>query len=144
VYGRWPTKVELVPDSIRSLFASEFPEPDTGTLRGDLLVVARQMFEFSCSANAQVLVRMMMSEGADDDLHGIVDALRIEKESSANHIFARAKARGEVRDTVGTDLMMSSLTGGLHHRIFAMCRPTSAIDVEEHVDLLLHGAVPRP
>jgi AcrR family transcriptional regulator len=143
IYRRWPNKSDLVQDALRSMFEDKSFAPNTGSLRGDLLMVAGAMLDFLRSANGQALVRMMMAEGTEDDLRRIVDTLRSEKEGVGELIIERAKARGEVRGDVKTELLLSTLVGGLHHRIFAICVATNEIDLEEHVDLLLYGAVPR-
>jgi AcrR family transcriptional regulator len=143
IYRRWPTKLDLVRDTINSMFEVDLPEPNTGSLREDLLVMARAMIEFLRSADGQVLVRMIMAEGADKDLREIADAVRAEKDAQVEVIITRAKARGELRMNLSAELVISSLVGSLHHRIFALCVEPNVIPVEEHVDLLLYGAVPR-
>src|ERR1039458_6440692 len=62
VYRRWPTKADLVHETLHATFKESMPIPNTGSLRGDLLVVADQMLGFSVSANGQALVRMLMAE----------------------------------------------------------------------------------
>jgi AcrR family transcriptional regulator len=143
IYRRWPTKVELVRDTICSMFDVDLPEPDTGSLRGDLVIVARGMIEFLLSANGQVLVRMMMAEGTDKELQQIVDAARVEKSAGIELVLERARGRGELRMNLSTELIISSLLGGLHHRIFALSIEPTVIRVEEHVDVLLYGVSPQ-
>ena len=143
IYRRWPTKVELVRDTICSMFDVDLPEPDTGSLRGDLVIVARAMLEFLLSDNGQVLIRMMMAEGTDKELQQIVDAARAAKSSGIELVLERARERGELRMNLSTELIISSLVGGLHHRMFALSIEPSAIRVEEHVDVLLYGVVPQ-
>ena len=76
IYRRWPTKVELVQETLKTMFDHQEPLPNTGSLRSDLVCVAGEMFKFFSSANGHVLVRMMMTEGTEKDLRRIVDSLR--------------------------------------------------------------------
>lgn len=145
IYRRWPSKVDLVRATLQWMFA-EIPdiEPDTGSFRGDLLVVAREMLTFMLSPNGQVMIRMVMAEGAEPELRAIMEDLRREKDALLRQMFARAKARGEIREELRQELLLSMLVGGVHHRIFALCVDPVVIDIEEHVDLLLSGALVRP
>lgn len=140
IYRRWPTKEELVRETMRTTLEERIPAPNTGSLRGDLLQVATQMVAFFTSVSGEALVRMMMTERAEDELRKIVDSLRTAKEAVPRQIFERAKARGELRDDVDGDLLMTTLVGSLHHSIFALCRTPSGARVAALVELLLHGA----
>jgi AcrR family transcriptional regulator len=143
IYRRFPTKEDLVHAALQATFEESIPPPNTGSLRGDLLTVARSMLEFSVSPNGHALVRMMMTEGAEDGLRSIVDRLRTAKERGPEQIVERARARGELRDGLDGELLLTTLIGSLHHAIFVRCRPPQAVNVEALVDLLLYGATPR-
>ena len=43
IYRRWPSRVQMVADTMRELNRAELETPDTGSLRGDLLVVLAAM-----------------------------------------------------------------------------------------------------
>jgi hypothetical protein len=113
--------------------------PDTGTLRGDLLVVATRLRDFSLSRGGRALVRMVMAAAAEDEIRKIADSLRSAKEAMPRLIFERARARGEVCSGVDGQLLMTALVGSLHHAIFALGRMPSRAYVEALVDLLLYG-----
>jgi hypothetical protein len=89
------------------------------------------------------MVRLMMTEGTERELQRIVESLRSAKEAPPRQIVAAAVARGEIRDGVSADLLMSTLAGAMHHRIFALGVPPHEIEVEPIIDLLLYGALPR-
>jgi AcrR family transcriptional regulator len=141
IYRRWPTKEELVRECLHDAFTENLQMPDTGSLRGDLLVVATQLLEFFSSANGQALVRMMMSESAEGELRKIVDSLRDAKERAPRQMIERAIARGQLPDGFDGELLMTTLVGSLHHAVFARCLAPSQVHVGPLVDLLLYGAV---
>jgi AcrR family transcriptional regulator len=143
IYRRWPTKLDLLRETLRTLLHQDDPTPDTGSLRGDLIAFASRMVAFLGSPNGQVFIRLMMTEGADDDLRAVADSLRDEKEAIATRLVERGRARREIRDDVDVEILLSSLVGGLHHRILVMTPSPKKVDVESHVDLILLGAAPR-
>jgi AcrR family transcriptional regulator len=143
IYRRWPTKSGLVHETLLSIFEDTFVVPNTGSLRGDFLALARRMLEFLSNTSGQCMVRLMMTEGTERELQRIVESLRSAKEAPPRQIVAAAVARGEIRDGVSADLLMSTLAGAMHHRIFALGVPPHEIEVEPIIDLLLYGALPR-
>ncbi|MEO8878416.1 MAG: TetR/AcrR family transcriptional regulator [Polyangiaceae bacterium] len=143
IYRRWPTKVELVRETLRSMVEEHDKPIATGTLRGDLMAVAHGMLAFLRSASGQALVRMMMTEGTEADLREIVDSLRRDKESSAEKVFERAKQRGEIRKDVDCEMMLCTMVGSLHHKMFALGISPSQTDLDALVDLILYGVAPR-
>jgi AcrR family transcriptional regulator len=143
VYRRWPTKQDLVRETMLATIEEQIPPPNTGSLRGDLLQVANQMVGFFTSVNGEALVRMMMTERAEDDLRKITDSLRSAKEAVPRQIVDQATLRGELREGVDFDMLMTTMVGSLHHSIFAMSRKPSKAGVEALVDLLLYGAAVR-
>jgi len=143
IYRRWPTKNELVHETLLGVFEENLTVVYTGTLRGDFLALGKRMLQFLSNTGGQCLVRLMMAEGTEPELKSIVESLRNAKEAPPRQIVAAAMARGEVRDGVSPDLLMSTLVGALHHRIFALGMPPNEIDIEPIVDLLLYGALPR-
>src|SRR6185369_2792274 len=62
VYRRWPTKEDLVRAALLSMTAEVSEAPNTGSLRGDLLAIARVMVELTASAEMQGIARIMFAE----------------------------------------------------------------------------------
>ncbi len=143
IYRRWPTKSELVHDTLRTMLDAETPAPDTGSLRGDTLLIAQGALDFLASADGQVLVRMLISEGTEPDLRRILDVLRDEKRCGFRAVFERAAERGEIRSGVSVDLVLSTLFGCLLDRVFGHGAAPSSIDLDALVDLVLYGITPR-
>src|SRR5262245_66483 len=68
VYRRWPTKEDLVRAALLSITADQFVVPNTGSLRTDLLAIARGMVAMARSCEGQGLMRMLIAEGPDSEL----------------------------------------------------------------------------
>lgn len=143
IYRRWPTKMALVRETLSSLCGPPREMPDTGSFREDLLVIAQIVVASLTGIEGRVLIRMMMTEGAEPEVREVVDALRAEKETTTHVVIDRAKARGELCPEVSPELLVSMLVGSLHHRLHALGIPPEEIDLAEHVDVILRGVAPR-
>jgi len=62
IYRRWPTKERLVAAALGAQAGGAIPIPDTGTVSGDLLQLARQVTANICSPVGGGLVRVLISE----------------------------------------------------------------------------------
>jgi AcrR family transcriptional regulator len=142
IYRRWPVKADLVRETLLAMFQENIAVPDTGSLRGDLLEAGHSMVRFASHPDGMSLLRMCTAEGTEPELRAIVDSLRSSTEAPPQRIVANALARGEVHPNLDAELLVSTLAGAIHHRLFIIqdLRPDH---VERVVDLLLNGATPR-
>lgn len=143
VYRRWPTKRELVHESMLALVDDKAPPPDTGSLRGDLLEASRQLTQFMMSVSGQGVMRMVMAEVTDPDVLHICNAIRSEKEKADRSMVERAVARGELREDVDPDVLRGMLFGPIHHRFFILNQRVDDLFLARLVDTVLLGASPR-
>lgn len=112
--------------------------PDTGTLRGDLVAVIAGVTEFLRTLAGYSLA-YMGAVGDDDTTATLRNAFWEERFARAREIFARAVARGELRDTRRADLVYEMLIGTLHFRILGQRRVLDDGIAERLVDLVLDG-----
>lgn len=144
IYRRWPEKADLVEAALLRNFHDGFVAPDTGSLREDLLELAKHMVHVSLGPMGKSLVRMVMAERNDPDVVRIVRALRRTKEDVPREIFARAKARGELREGFDGDLVVKMLAGTIHHMAFGLECVPSPEDLDAIVDVAVYGVVVNP
>ncbi len=141
VYRRWPTKQQLVRDALLSITTETFSTPDTGSLRTDLLAVARRNAELSTKPEHQGVFRIFVAEGEDAELMAIVRSLREAFESVPREVLAAAQARGEIPPGVDTSLLFEVLGATLNWWLLFERVPVDESLLERLVDLLLHGAL---
>jgi AcrR family transcriptional regulator len=141
IYRRWPEKVDLVEAALLRNFDDGFTPPDTGALRTDLLEIAKHMVHVSLGPTGKSLVRMLMAEHNEPDVVRIVRSLRATKERVPRALFARAAARGELREGVDGDLIIGMLAGTIHHMAFAMGSVPSPEVLEAIVDVAAYGVI---
>jgi AcrR family transcriptional regulator len=143
IYRRWPTKNDLVRDAMVHASTHTPKFPNTGSVRDDLIEVARGMCQFMRSKLGQGLFRVLIAEGRDPEVGAICDALRSSKESVGREWVRQAVARGDLAPSIEADLLFSTLVGTLHHRLVMRNQPADDAFIGRLVDLLLEGAGPR-
>ena len=128
LYRRWNTKVGLVIDALLVEKPAP-PEPDTGSLRGDLveafcgvggLVEAKSVGTFS-----SVLTALTRDEEFAAEFRSRVLGPKI---ALSRVVYERAKARGEVRPDLDVELFAPALAGICLHRFYVLGeRPTQEL-----------------
>ena len=134
IYRRWPTRAQLVYAALRAnRLVPSFEAPDTGTVRGDIMVILHRVSE-------------TVDDLSPEALFGLIAELIHESDSS---LFARVHERG-------AEIMMEILTRGVgrgeiaaekltprlaalpfdlvRHQLVLLRQPLSAQDIEEIVD----------
>lgn len=101
IYRWWPSKAHLLLD-VYTRLKDTMPEPDTGTLEGDLRAFLTNLLAFLAGAPGGVF-RSLLAEAQMDGKAG--EALRDYCSDRIRHtakLIDRAKARGEVRAEVNS------------------------------------------
>lgn len=134
IYRRWPTRARLVYAALRAnRLVPSFEAPDTGTVRGDIMVILHRISE-------------TVDDLSPEAVFGLIAELIHESDSS---LFARVHERG-------AEIMMEILTRGVgrgeiaaekltprlaalpfdlvRHQLVLLQQPLSAQDIEEIVD----------
>nr|WP_276603674.1 TetR/AcrR family transcriptional regulator [Nannocystis pusilla] len=143
VYRRWPTKQELVRDALLSIASDTFAVADSGSLREDLLAIARRIAARGAQAEYQGLFRLFVVEGDDPELAAIVRSLRANFEAVPRAVLEAAERRGEIAPGVDANLLFDVLGAALNRRLFFDRAPVDDAWLQRLVDLLLHGALAR-
>jgi AcrR family transcriptional regulator len=143
IYRRWPKKEDLLFELLQSMTRGSGEIPESGTVREDLLAVARHLRSMMTSTDGQAVARVLMAERSDPEVERAIAHIREEKMVVPMQIVERARARGEVGAAVDADLLLTTLAGGIHHRVFVRSEELTDVYLESLVDLLLAGVRPR-
>jgi AcrR family transcriptional regulator len=143
IYRRWPTKEELVRAALLSMGDDTFCAPNTGSLRTDLLAVARRMVAVAGSPQGRSLTRVILAEGPESELMVIAKSLRDLHEVVARAIIVDAQSRGEIAPGVDAMLIFNVLGCAIHERLFLNRDSIDVGFLDSLLDLLLLGASPR-
>jgi AcrR family transcriptional regulator len=145
IYRRWPSKEALVLAAIQSLQA-EAPIIDTGNLRADL----RAMVEHALTLGSGSPLFQKLAFRAATELAAKPEILRdllTQVLPSRFHDFARlierAKARGELRADVDTDVALGMIAGPIFYHwllgAVVSSEPPPAHLAEQMVEAIFHG-----
>jgi AcrR family transcriptional regulator len=116
VYRRWPTKPELVTAALRTIV--DRPEtPDTGTLRGDLIVLLRRFVIKACRTDGQTMMRMFSLEKHHPEVAEIARTLRAEHLAPWEEVVSRAVRRGEIPEGSDLKLILDTLSGTVFSKL---------------------------
>ncbi|HEY0135706.1 MAG TPA: TetR/AcrR family transcriptional regulator [Nannocystis sp.] len=141
VYRRWPSKQELVRDALLSITTETFSVPDTGSLRTDLLAIARRNAALAAKPEHQGVFRIFAAEGEDAELAAIVRSLRQAFEAVPREVLAAAEARGEVRPGIDYSLLFGVLGATVHWWLLFDRMPVDEPLLQRLIDMLLDGAL---
>jgi AcrR family transcriptional regulator len=118
IYRRWPSKGALAFDAVFDTVLASQPTPDSGTLEGDLLHVARNWVRSGNSRRGGRTVASLIAEvQSDPDLANLWRDRFVSRIRRVRRpIVERAIARGEIPAGSDPELIMDLLYGPLYHR----------------------------
>jgi AcrR family transcriptional regulator len=150
IYRRWPTKQELVFDSVCCLLSgplmtvSELKLGDEVSTRDALLALATQAAH-SMTGELGAAMRSVMSESLRDPEFAATfqDNFHDPRKALLNEVLSRGVRRGEVRPDWMSGLLIDILAGALIHRYLVRRQPPVDAELAEFVDGFVMPAI-RP
>jgi AcrR family transcriptional regulator len=140
LYRRWGTRENLVLDAMLERAGERISVPDTGSLRRDLLELARTAAANAATPEVAAMARAVVSESPRDGrLAAANSRFWAERLALDAIIVERAIERGEVgRDTDPTRVIEAVL-GPIHLRLLLTGEPVTPAFLEGIVDQVLGG-----
>jgi AcrR family transcriptional regulator len=117
IYRRWPSKEALITDAVGS-FSEELTVPDTGSTRGDMLALVRQIVHVSSSSpSGRCFARMAGEMVTNPELAKVYKEKVIgHRRAIVRQVIVRGIERGELRKDLDLDLVIDMLVGPLLYR----------------------------
>jgi len=145
IYRRWPSKGLLALDAFVISFRAEQPQPDTGTLRGDLLSALHAWVRaVTETAMGPMLTGLIAEAQHDPELRGAWRDRVLEPMRTQHRVMLdRAIERGEIPATVDRDVVFDLFFGAAEHRLLLGHLPMTGDFIAEVVDMILTG-IARP
>jgi AcrR family transcriptional regulator len=141
VYRRWPAKSDLVSAALEALGEHSGVAPDTGSLRGDLLVMMREArSSMMTPAGAAVTRALMVTD--DPEVTEMARAIWDRFYATPAPSFERAMARGELPRNTDTALLRELITAPVLHRLFIVREPVDDAFLGRVADAVLRGVAP--
>jgi len=146
IYRRWPSKGLLALDAFVISFRAEQPQPDTGSLRGDLLSALHAWVRaVTQTAMGPMLTGLIAEAQHDPELRGAWRDRVLEPMRTQHRVMLdRAIERGEIPASVDRDVVLDLFFGAAEHRLLLGHLPMTGDFIAEVVDMILTGiAGPR-
>jgi AcrR family transcriptional regulator len=143
LYRRWPTKAELVIAAFIEGVRQVAVDPDTGTLRGDLVAIGEQICGH-VSTQAGTIRAVLVEIGRNAELNAVMqEQFLAQKEALMAEVLARAVDRGEIKGTAVTEDLWDMLPGYLIYRFVLSGRAPSSSTVNDLVDNVIIPSLTR-
>jgi hypothetical protein len=113
--------------------------PDTGSLRGDVIAFLRAEYAALTDRLAKAIIPDVLSEAnRNDDLAAtLLRTVRDPRRARAAAIIRRAIERGEVADTLNTDLALDVLAGPLYWRLAVVHQPVGDAELVQLAEMIM-------
>jgi AcrR family transcriptional regulator len=142
IYRWWPSKAHLLLDVYTRLKTSRMPDPDTGTLEGDIRTFLTELVRFwiGNTGNTGGVYKSLIAEAQADSR--AAEALAAYSEDRRQHtaaMFDRAKARSEMRPDADS-LAAADLLSAFAWKLLLTGRLENSDDaIDKVTSILVHG-----
>ena len=145
LYRRWGTREELVLEAMLERAGEHISVPDTGSLRKDLLELARTAAANAASPEVAAMARAATAESPRDSrLAAANRRFWAERLALDGVIVERAIGRGEVAAGTDPSQVIEAVLGPIHLRLLLTGEPVDGHFLEGIVDLVVEGTtLPR-
>lgn len=147
IYLRWSTKESLLTDALATRII-DIADTDTGTLRGDLVDLARQMLRLYLGESSRAVQRISVEAPSIPGVAQRWEELRGSQVLAARAMVRRGIRRGEIPESASVTLLLDTLCGGVAMHVSstpAHLLPRLVSDVDDYaerlVDFLLRAAI---
>lgn len=140
IYRWWPSKDALLAAALLNSTVLEFPIPDTGGLRGDLLAMASGIARLlTRPPTAQLAAVALTAIPGRPTLAATASAFFADRLAREQPIFQRAVRRGELADATSGAMIMDLLGGALWFHILIRSGSANRRYLTTLVDTVLDG-----
>ena len=139
IYRRWPTRARLVYAALRAsrhFLSSE--TPDTGTVRGDLMVILQGVSNMVDDLSPEVmfgLIAELLHEGDSSESSSLIFAeVQQHNARTMTEILTRGIRRGEIAAEKLTPRLAALPFDLVRYQLMVLRQPLSTQDIEEIID----------
>jgi AcrR family transcriptional regulator len=140
LYRRWGTREQLVLEAMLERAGERISVPDSGSLRRDLLELARTAAVNAASPEVAAMARAVAAEAPhDSDLAAANRRFWDERLALDGVIVERAIERGEVEAGTDARRVIEAVLGPIHLRLLLTGEPVDRAFLEGIVDVVVDG-----
>jgi AcrR family transcriptional regulator len=130
LYRRWSDPALLVSDALAETAADRVRIADTGSLRGDLLAILRQIGLFIDSPTGRAAIIAGLNARQDPAFEKHASRFWQRRRNDISPVFERAVARAELSPEADTDALFGLVAGALYARMIVMAQPVDEAWIE--------------
>ncbi len=117
IYRRYPSKVDLVIAAATALCEAESPNPDSGSVEGDLRVIARNLVRLLTKTSAGRAMPQLVADAAlNDELRDAHRSFVARRRGRTAQAVTRGIERGELRSDTDVELLVDLIGGPIFYR----------------------------
>lgn len=139
IYRRWLTRENLFVAAMLERSADAIPAPDTGSTRGDLLALVREVLDYLRSPAGAAVLRAAALP-VDDSYADARTTFFAGRLNALAPVVGRGIERGDLRPDTDARLLLEMLIAPIHGRLLLTGEPVDDNVVEQLVELALNGA----
>lgn len=141
IYRRWPNREALLFD-VAAADVPDIPEPDTGSLRDDLVAVFSLLAaQLTDTTPSRFMGDILAEASRNPELEKYFQRVVAERRAVCGRAVRRAEARGELKPGIDADLVIDLISGPIFYRKLIAFDPADAAYVERVVDAVLGGVL---
>jgi AcrR family transcriptional regulator len=143
IYRHWPELGDLLYDTFRAM-GHEVPAPDHGSVRDDLVAMYGALADgFSASCLGRSMPVLLDIVRRDPTLQPLHHAFIAERRRPSLLAIRRGMARGELPGDLDPERLVDRLAGPVFYRQLVVQDPMTRDEVQQLVDEVLTGDLPR-
>jgi AcrR family transcriptional regulator len=145
LYRRWGNRERLVLEAMLEQVAQHVSVPDTGSLRDDLLELARTAAANAARPEVAAMARAVVAQAPHDaELAAANEAFWAERLALDGTIVERAIERGDIDGATDPTQVIESVIGPIHLRLLLTGRPIDDTFLKRIVDTVVSGIPQQP
>jgi AcrR family transcriptional regulator len=139
IYRRWRSKQDMAVALVSEVAWAHLDMPDTGSLEGDVIAFLRAEYAVLTDPLAKAIIPDLLSEANRNPAleAALLRAVRDPRRTRAAAIIRRAIERGEVADTLNTDLALDVLAGPLYWRLSVVHQPVGDEELVQLAEMIM-------
>lgn len=138
LYRRWPSKIEMVADLMRTLSVTPDPPPDTGSLDGDVLALLEEVHAWLTDPRVGPIYPDLLAEAQRSPTLGaaLMEYVGRPRRARGHAVLDRAAARGELAADADRELIVDALAALVFWRVIALGQPVTAAHLRTVASLI--------
>lgn len=127
IYRRWPSKIEMTAEALRTLSVVADPVPNSGSLEGDVVALLGEVRSWLDDSRIRRLYPDLLAEAQRNPVlaQALMEYVGRPRRARGQAVLNQAVKRGELAADADHDLMLDALAALVFWRLIALDRPVT-------------------